>query len=200
MEKKFQNDVEEFNPNLQFDALTAGIEDGGLRSKNAIATITCYILANTNDKITSKHIVDTLVEGKIANYFEACDAISKMIKKGNFTEDKDGTLHITSDCRRFVDLVEKDLPISIREKSIEMCRKIVIKDIYKKENKVEIEEKNNRYIITMHVSDKNADFMTLSLTVPTKTQAIIIKEKFQNNPGFVYESLIGAIFSDEQDK
>ena len=75
----------EFNPALQFDAFTAGIEDGGLRSITSIEILSCYILANCSEKITAKNIVDSLVAGKIANYFEISNAISKMIKINKMT-------------------------------------------------------------------------------------------------------------------
>lgn len=184
----------EFNPALQFDAFTAGIEDGGLRSITSIEILSCYILANCSEKITAKNIVDSLVEGKIANYFEISNAISKMIKMGNFTEDENGFLHISDDCRYSVDIVENDLPITIREKAVELVRKTVKYEINKKENKVEIAKESNGFKVTMHVSDKNSDFMVLSLYVPTEAQAEVIRDKFQTHPAEVYENLINSIF------
>ena len=82
----------EYNPALQFDAFTAGIEDGGLRSSSSIAILACYIIARSEEKLTKKNVVDALVEGKIANYFEITSAISKMIKTDNLVEGEDGYL------------------------------------------------------------------------------------------------------------
>ena len=44
----------EYNPALQFDAFTAGIEDGGLRSSSSIAILACYIIARSEEKLTKK--------------------------------------------------------------------------------------------------------------------------------------------------
>lgn len=184
----------EFNPALQFDAFTAGIEDGGLRSKSSITIIVCYILANCKEIITAQNIIDALVDGKIANYFEVSDAISKMIKKGYIIENEDNTLSITSDCRFLVDIVENDLPITIREKSIELVRKLAVLEINKKENRVIIEKNDKGCSVTLHVSDKDYDFMVLTLNVPTEEQAVVIKEKFQQDPAGVYKNLIDSIF------
>lgn len=184
----------EFNPALQFDAFTAGVEDGGLRSITSIEILVCYILANCSEKITAKNIIDSLVEGQIANYFEIADAVSKMIRMGNINEDDDGYLIITDKCRYSVELVENDLPFTVREKAVEIVRKTVKLEINKKENKVEIEKHNNQFKITMHVSDKDRDFMTLSLFVPTQAQAEVIREKFQTHPAEVYQNLINSIF------
>ena len=184
----------EYNPAMDFDAFTAGIEDGGLRSSSTITILVCYILANSKEKITAKNITDALVEGKIANYFEVSNAISKMIKKGHFTEDENGYLIISEDCRFAVDIVEKDLPITIREKSIALVRKLATREIFKKENRVEIVEGESGYEITMHVSDIDKDFMVLTLNVPTIAQAELIRDRFQENPAKIYENLMNSLF------
>ena len=184
----------EFNPALQFDAFTAGIEEGGLRSSSSITIIVCYILANCQKKITAQNIIDALVSGKIANYFEVSNAISKMVKKGHIIENSDGTLSITDNCRFLVDIVENDLPLTIREKSIEMVSKLAEVEINKKENKVSIEKTESGYKITLHVSDVDSDFMVLTLNVPTEAQAVVIKEKFQQKPTEVYMNLMNSIF------
>ncbi len=118
-----------------------------------------------------------------------------MIKKGHFKENENGYLEISKDCKFAVDIVEKDLPITIREKSIEMVRKLAEREINKKENKVEIIPENGYFKITMHVSDIDKDFMVLSLNVPTMAQAELIRDKFQQNPTEIYQNLINSIFN-----
>ena len=113
----------EYNPALQFDAFTAGIEDGGLRSSSSIAILACYIITRSEEKLTKKNVVDALVEGKIANYFEITSAISKMIKTDNLVEGEDGYLSVTSNCAFNVVMLENDLPITIREKAVELAAK-----------------------------------------------------------------------------
>ncbi len=189
---------DEFNPNIQFDAFTFGIEEGGLRSKSAISTMVCYILSNIDEPLTVEIISSALVQGKIANYFEVCDSIDKLKANGQIIENRDGTLTPTSACKEATSLVEKDLPITVREKSIEICQRVLAKEIFKKENKVTVEKSSDRYKVTMHVSDKDRDFMELSMYVPTESQAQTIKEKFLSNPVRVYENLIGTLFSPEE--
>lgn len=188
----------EYDPSLEFDAFTAGIEDGGLRSSSTIAIIICYIVASVEENITAKNIVDALVEGNLANYFEVTNAISKMIKKGNIIEDSNGYLSATDKCKFSVEIVENDLPLSVRRKSVELVRKLAVLEINKKENKVSIEKADGKYKITLHVSDIGSDFMSLSLYVPTEAQAEVIKNKFIANPARVYENLMNSIFSNEE--
>ena len=58
----------------------------------------------------------------------------------------------------------------------------------------EIEECENGFRVTLHVNDKEQDFMSLTLYVASKEQAVLIKEKFTNDPVKVYNSLINSIF------
>ena len=184
----------EFNPALQFDAFTEGIENGGLRSTSSISIVVCYIIAKCQHKVTAKNIIDAMVMGKMANYFEISSAVGKMTKKGYIKEDEDSFLTITEDCRFLIDLVENDLPLTIRERSVELVSKLAVLDINKKENKVVIEKSDKGYSVTMHVSDIDCDFMELKLYVPSEAQAVVIKEKFEENPAKVYENLINSIF------
>lgn len=75
-----------YNPGLQFDAFTAGIEDGGLRAKSSISAMVCYILANIEKPLSIKNITDALTAGCIANYFEICDSIDRLKAAGQIVE------------------------------------------------------------------------------------------------------------------
>ncbi len=169
----------------------------GFAQASSIAILACYIIARSKEKLTAKNVVDALVEGKIANYFEISSAISKMIKTNNLVENEDGHLSITEKCAFNVEMLENDLPITIREKAVELAAKTARLELYKKENKATVEKDGNRYKVTLHVSDKDCDFMVLSLYFPSEAQAQVVKEKFQTHPGEVYENLINSIFANE---
>lgn len=189
--------IHETDPLLRFDAFTAGIKDGGLRSVSSIALIVCYIIANINGKVTAQNIIETMDSGMIANHFEISDAISRLKKNGVIIEEEDGALKLFDNKKANIDLIEKDLPLTIREKSISLCQKIIAKETYKRENKVNIKEAKNGYNVTLHVSDKDTDFLTLNIFAATKEQAEMIKDKFITNPVKVYNTLIEAIFNND---
>ncbi|MDE6111361.1 MAG: DUF4364 family protein [Eubacterium sp.] len=178
---------------LRFDALTAGIEHDGLRSKADINTIICYMVAKSKVRLTQKAVCETLVEGAIANYFEIMDAFSRIFRDKIVTEDEDGFLVPSDKCTNLIEYVEKDLPLSVREKSIKMSAKIAAKEIYAKENKVEIEEAESGYNITLHLSDNDEDFMVIKLNVPSVEEAEMIKENFLTDPAKIYNALINAL-------
>lgn len=185
------------DPRLRFDAFTAGIKEGGLRSVASINLIVCYIIANIKTKVTAQNIIDTMDEGMIANHFEISNAISKLKSQGVISEKEDGALELNGSDKAMIDLVEKDLPLTLRDKSIKICQRLIAKETYQRENKAEITPCDGGYNVTLHVSDKSNDFMNLTLFASTLTQAEVIKEKFITNPVRVYENLIDSIFSNE---
>lgn len=184
----------ELDPRLWFNAFTAGVKDGGLRSTSSISLLVCYIIANINGKVTADNIINAVDEGMIANHFEISDAISKLKKSGVITESDDGALTLCDLGLANIDLVEKDLPLTVRENSIKICQKIIAKETYQRENATEIKKVDNGYDVTLHISDKDTDFLTLTLHTSTIEQAELIKDKFITNPVKVYDTLIDGIF------
>ncbi len=185
------------NEDLRFDALASGIADGGLRSTLEINLLICYITVNSRGRLTEKVIADTMMRGEIANYFETVNAIKKLKQKGMITEDSQGYLHPGDGCKNLVDLVENDLPYTIRKKSIEISRKLAVRETFEKENKVDIKKHSDYYSVTMHLADGDKEFMALTLNLPTAAQAETVKDSYYNNPVKIYNTVIDALFSAE---
>lgn len=190
---KSQNEID---PRLRFDAFTAGMKMGGLRSVTSIQFLVCYIIATINGKVKAENIIQAVDEGMLANHFEISNAIATLIKKGTIVEAEDGALTLAVNDKELLDFVERDLPLTVRETAIMLCQKVIAKETYKRENKVELKElENETYEITLHISDGQIDYMTLTLYAPTREQAELIKDKFITNPVRVYENLITGIIT-----
>ena len=203
MDEKNINNLEELSeneidPRLHFDAFMGGVKDGGLRSVNSIYLLICYIVENVNEKVTAEIILQAMNESGIANYFEVSDAIDKLKKSGTIIEGEDKQLSLNKNTGAEIELVEKDLPYTIRSKSVALVHKIIAKERFRRENSVEIEKSENSYFVNMIIGDKDTEFMRLKLFAATYEQAEIIKEKFISNPAKVYEAVINGIFQNEE--
>ncbi len=188
----------ELDARLRFDAFMGGVKDGGLRSTSSISLMVSYLIANLGGKITAEIISNAMVEGELANYFEVNNAIGALIKNGTVKENADKTLELVSRSTEEIDLIEKDLPYTVRVMGIKLCQKILAKEKYRRENKTEIIDNGDHFTVELHVSGGSTDFMKLSLFVPTVEQAEMIREKFLSNPSRVYENLINSIFENEE--
>lgn len=190
-------DNNETNPLLRFDAFMGNVKDGGLRSVTSIYILVSYLVSNLNGKVSRETLLEATNDTMLANYFEMSDAITKLINSGTIQETEDGMLCMKKQDANEVELIEKDLPLTVRERCIKACQKIIAKETYERENKVSIEKTDCGYKVILNVSDKDTDFMSLTLFAPTEEQALIIKEKFISNPVKVYETLTEAIFNNE---
>lgn len=179
---------------MNIDAFGGGTALGGLRTQHEIRLMICYLIANINKEIKRSHIIDALTEGEIANYFEISSAISEMIKDGNIKEN-DEILTLSDSSFRSTKEIENELPITLREKAVELCTKLIVKETYSKENKVEIKPTKNGFTVECSImSDEDDEALSFKLYAATSIQAQIIKEKFLDDPVKIYNSVIEAIF------
>lgn len=190
-----ENTEKIIEPKLRFDAFMANVKDGGLRSVSSIYMLVCYIVANMNKRVSAATIIEAVNDAMIANYFEISDAVNKLIKAGTINEDENKMLYMDEQDVKEISLIEKDLPLTIRQRSIKACQKVIARESYKRENKVICEKVDGGYKVHLKVSDNTTDFMNLELFAVTDTQAEIIKDKFISDPAAVYETLIDAIFN-----
>ena len=190
-----ENTEKIIEPKMRFDAFMANVKDGGLRSVSSIYMLVCYIVANMNKRVSAATIIEAVNDAMIANYFEISDAVNKLIKAGTINEDENKMLYMDDQDVKEIALIEKDLPLTIRQRSIKACQKVIARESYKRENKVICEKIDGGYKLHLKVSDNTTDFMNLELFAVTDTQAELIKDKFISDPAAVYETLIDAIFN-----
>ena len=190
-----ENTEKIIEPKLRFDAFMANVKDGGLRSVSSIYMLVCYIVANMNKRVSAATIIEAVNDAMIANYFEISDAVNKLIKAGTINEDENKMLYMDEQDVKEIALIEKDLPLTIRQRSIKACQKVIARESYKRENKVICEKVDGGYKLHLKVSDNTTDFMNIELFAVTDTQAELIKDKFISDPAAVYETLIDAIFN-----
>lgn len=194
--KEFRSNNDE-NPMLRFDAMMAGVKNGGLRSVGTINLLVCYIVANLSGKVKADTITKAMEESALANYFEVADSIARMLKSGVIAQNENGTLSLGETNGAPIELIEKDLPLTVREESIRLCQKIIARESFERENKVEINETKGGFEVVLRVSDGDTDFMKLELYASTREQAEMLKDKFLDNPVAVYDTVISSIFDNE---
>ena len=61
---------------VAFDVFTGGIEPGGLRSKDEIRILICYLLSSVSVPLSREDILSIMQENGFANYFEVTDSLA----------------------------------------------------------------------------------------------------------------------------
>lgn len=180
---------------MDFDAFTAGVQPGGLRSKDQIRILICYLLSSVGAPLSKEDIVNIMQENSLANYFEVTDSLSELIEKGMIVTQPDNPkLCTASDTARGVaNQLDNMLPLSVREQAVSAAINLLAKAKRERENKVDIVKTDNGYNVECHISGGDMDLMSFTLYVPDLFQARMVKENFHREPENVYSVMLALV-------
>ncbi len=180
---------------MSFDAFTAGVEPGGLRSQSDIRLLICYMLASVNEPISKQDIVMVLQDNGLANYFEAASALADVLAKENASLDPDNPdLCIANKTTYEIsDLLDSTLPPAVRDRAVSGALALLGMAKRQRENKVEMEKNADGYNVTCHISGGKNDLMSFTLQVPDLYQARVVKKNFHRNPELVYQVMLSLM-------
>ena len=154
---------------MEYDAFDAGIELGGLRNRDDIRLLVCYLLKSVDSPMTRQMLNEAMQEDGLANYFEVGQAIEELLKTANITADivgDDEVLTVTQKGREAAEMLQTSLPRTVRERAVNAAIRLITKARVERENKIEVvKEENGGYTITFTLFDKNTQFMKLSVYV-----------------------------------
>lgn len=170
-----------------------GIEPGGLRSRNEIKLLVCYLLSNVDEKITRSQLCEIALDKGLANYFEINQAVSELLENGMVISDFiecEEYLSVTERGRSSTKTLEVQLPRSVREKAINAAIKMLTLAKRKRENKVDVEKlENGGY----HVTFTMEEMMKLTIYVADELQVETVTNNFYEDPVKLYSSIIASL-------
>lgn len=182
---------------MEFDAFDAGIELGGLRSRDDIRLLVCYLLKSIDAPMTRQMLNDAMQEDGLANFFEVGQAIEELLKTGNITADildDEEVISVTEKGREAAELLQTSLPKTVREKAVNSAIRLTTRAKIERENKIEVKkEDDGGYTITFTLFDRDTEMMKLSIYVVDSLQLETVKQNFINDPVKVYSSIITSL-------
>lgn len=182
---------------MEFDAFDAGIELGGLRSRDDIRLLICYLLKSIDAPMTRQMLNDSMQEDGLANFFEVGQAIEELLKTGNITTDildDEEVLIVTERGREAAELLQTSLPRTVREKAVNSAIRLTTRAKVERDNKIEVKkEDDGGYTITFTLFDRGTELMKLSIYVVDSLQLETVKQNFINDPVKVYSSIITSL-------
>ncbi len=178
------------------DTFSHGIAPGGLRDKADIKLLVCYLLKTLKKSLTRTQINEIMQEYKVANYFEVNGAISELVAAGQIISelsDGDELITITGKAEISVANIERSIPKSVREKSINAALKILERERVVKESKVEVTPLDHGYHVTFIVMDMNTELLKITVYVADESQIEITKRNFYDNAIKIYSDVISSL-------
>lgn len=186
---------------MEFDAFAEGIEPGGLRNRDAIRLLVCYLLKAIGEPILRTQMNDAMLEDGLANYFELNQAIDGLLKNGCIAaEQEDGkeTLRVTGRGREIADMLETSLPKTVREKAVNSAVRLMTRAKRVKENRVETERlPGGGYHVTFALESGGEALMKLTVFVADSMQLEAVRKNFLDEPVKLYSAIISALTAED---
>ena len=176
------------------DAFTGGVRPDGLKNKSDIKVLVCFLLSHSTQPLSRKEMTDIFLDRGLANYFEASDAISSLIKHENVIENaEDGALVITESGKVIANTLYDALPLTIRERSLDAMSKLINRRHVSKQNKTRIEACDKGYHVTCTVNDGTMETMSVKVYVPTYNYATVVRDRFLDDPETLYRVVMAQL-------
>lgn len=185
---------------MAFDTFDEGIAPGGLRSKNEIKILICYLFDAVNDKMSQSLVVEAIRADELANFFEIVVAFEELVKDGNLVKsdmvDNEQTFVLSDNGRVIAQQLETALAHSVKQKSYDCALRLLSERKTARENFVDIQKCDNGFEVVCRVSGGEMDLLSFTLYAPNYEQAEVIKRNFLSYPQTVYKTMLGLMTKD----
>ncbi len=179
-----------------FDAFQGGVEYGGLRSRNEIRILLCYILSRIREPLSKGQLTECLTGIGLVNYFEISEAADYLLSSGAVSavpyHDED-CLTVTESGKEIAGALESSLTRSVREKAVGAALTLLFRARSERENMVSIEKREGGYFITFVMTGFSEEILKLTLYAADSMQADMLKEGFLRDPAGFYSGIIGKL-------
>lgn len=185
---------------MAFDTFDAGVAPGGLRSKNEIKILICYLFASVNDKMSQSLVVEAIRSHELANFFEIVVAFEELIHDGNLREsdmvDNEQTYELTANGKVIASQLETTLAHTVKQKSYDCALRLLSERKTARENFVDIQKTENGFLVNCRVSGGEVTLLDFTLYAPSFEQAEVLKKNFLSYPQTVYKTMLGLMTKD----
>lgn len=181
---------------MEFDAFDPG-EYGGLRNRNEIRLLICYLLKTIDKPIERTELNTAVLENGLANYFELNEAVTELLANASIDtiiENDEECLVILPRGREIADNLEVSLPKTVRETAVNSAIKLMTFKKSARENKVEVEKlEAGGFNVTFSLMSGDESLMKLTVYVADALQVEVIKNNFLTDPVKLYSGIITAL-------
>ena len=94
------------------------------------------------------------------------------------------------------DTFEAGLPPAVRQRATEALERILTLVRRQRENRVEIRQAADGWLITLTIPDIGSDLLSLTIFMPTQQECEAIRRRFLNDPMLTYKGVFALLTGD----
>ncbi len=179
-----------------YDAFTGGTDLGGMRTKNDIRILLCYVLKSLEVPFSKSDLNEALQRASLANFFEINDALSSLRQNGlAFSEERDGDefFMLTPAGNTVADRLETELPKHAKDAAVAAAMDLLAQEKARGGTDIRIEKLEKGYHVILSVMDGETLMMQTVLYAADSLQANSICERFLQAPEKLYAGIVDIL-------
>jgi len=160
-----------------------------------------YIIDESSTPLTNNEITEFILENNYMNYFLTQQYLSELVSSGFIdykkSDSKDKNVYILLEKgKSTLSYFQDRIPKKIKE---EVSNKFA----YNKKNKSAqvfgeyLKKSSNEYLVNLKLIENNQPLLSISLNIPSESQAKKICEVWEKNTEDIYKKLLNMLFDDE---
>ena len=150
---------------MSFDTFDEGINPGGMRSKNEIRILICYLIKSVKAPVSKELILESLQKDGLANYFEASACFDDLVKNRHITVNGNNKYTLTEDGMMIATQLEDSLAYTVKEKAFHCVMMLLEEEKTERENKVEIVKNERGYNVKCSIISEGLTILSLEFYV-----------------------------------
>lgn len=180
---------------MPMQGFSAGVEPGGLYRMADIQLLICYMLCSVKEALPRATVMDIVAGGGMANFFETTEALEGLLTAGSVTQSADAEqlLTLEENGRVAVETLHNRLPLTLRERSAKAAIQALARRHNERDSDVDVCDLTHGCTVTCAIRDEEAPLLSLSLKVGDRQQADYIRERFLDDSGLLYRSILSIL-------
>ncbi|WP_066459985.1 DUF4364 family protein [Anaerotruncus rubiinfantis] len=180
-----------------YDVFRAGVEPGGLTADYEIKILICYILKKLEKPMPVSALIEVFVAEGIGNYFEVASAASGLVRSGHIeivcAAEGEKCYQAANLGVRTAEMFEKNLPLSVREKSVQAAQRHLLMKERRAHNKTAVQKVEDGYLLTLTITDVGSDLLSVTILLPDEACCGQVQERFLEDPVVVYKGIVALL-------
>lgn len=178
------------------DAFLAGVKPGGLTGSTEIRLLLCHLIKSAGP-ITRQELENALLEEALVNYFEIGSCLDDITRQKLVTCEK-STYTITPDGAKVIAELADDLPRSVRERALSAALRAQVWARKEAAYSAKItEHPDGHCTILCTIRGLEADIFSMTLAMPDRMTAELVKKRFILRGNEVYQLLINKLTEED---
>ncbi len=182
---------------MSFNAFVGGIQPGGLTNSFEVKVLVCFLLDHIKQPLTFDELNEIFQNTGLVNYFEFAESMSDLEKTGHIRREtaQDGIEYfaLTEVGSVTAQTFQKTLPLSVREKTMEVAYKLSEARKCMDEVQITYQPVADGYILNMVMKDIGSDLLDLKVFLPTEEECLRVKERIQQDPAQFYAQTMALL-------